>query len=65
MEQKEKIEKPAWVLEVDKYPDIVRNQIGSTAAGIITSLFQLWLLDRALMDAVISEVKSQIEKFAE
>lgn len=60
MEQKEKIEKPAWVESVEKLPEIVRQQVGTTCAGVISSLVQIWLISHDLFGDVIDAVNGII-----
>lgn len=64
MEQKEKIEKPKWVQTVEILPEIVRQPVGSTAAGIISSLVQLWLLSPQLYNDVIVEANGTIYRYS-
>lgn len=55
MEQKEKIEKPEWVQIVESLPEIVRQPVGNTCVGILTSLIQIYLMRADLYDAVRNE----------
>lgn len=52
MEQKEKIEKPEWVEIVETLPEIIRQQVGTTCAGLISSLVQIYFIKPELYDAV-------------
>lgn len=63
MEQKEKIEKPAWIECVEKLPEIVRQQVGTTSAGVISTLVQLWFIRTDLYDAVIAEALRTIDEY--
>lgn len=63
MEQKEKVEKPEWVQIVETLPEIVRQQIGNTCVGLISSLIQLYFIHTELYDAVRNEADSMIADY--
>ena len=65
MEKNEKIEKPEWVEEIERFPAIIQQQIGNLCAGVIGSLVQLYFLSIPLYDAVRNEADSQIRQHFE
>lgn len=65
MEQKEKIEKPEWVEVVETLPEIIRQQVGTTCAGVISSLVQLYYFNDYLFECIIEESKKIVKDYFE
>lgn len=60
MEQNEKIEKPAWVEEIDMLLPCARQNVGTICASVIQNLGCIYAVSPALYDAVIDAVNKEI-----
>lgn len=56
MEQKEKIEKPAWVEIVESLPEASRQMVGNICAQCIQQLSVLDLVSTRLVNSIFAEV---------
>lgn len=60
MEQKEKIEKPAWVEEIDTLLPCARQNVGTICASVIQNLGCIYAVSPVLYEAVIDAVNKEI-----
>lgn len=64
MEQKEKVEKPGWVEEIEALIPSARQTVGTVASNCIQQLGFLWSVSPSLYNEVIEAVKKEIyEKY--
>lgn len=60
MEKTQKVEKPAWVAEIELLLPSARQNVGTIAASTIQNLGCLYSISPALYDAVIDAVNKEI-----